>query len=466
MDKNKELIKNTIIIFIGRFCTQFISFLLVPIYTNFLSTSDYGYIDLVQTYLSLLVPILVLRLDSGIFRFLIDERDNNKGKKSIISTTIFFLAIQIIFFIVAFGIINLIFEINYTVAIMLNVIFMAISSILLQLTRGIGDNVGYSLASIIAGIVTIVLNIWFVIIWKMDGSSILIASAIANIFCSFFLVIRNKTYRYIKIKDVNKEQFKKMTRYSLPMIPDGLSWWVVNASDRSIISAVMGAGANGIYAVSSKFSNILSSLFQIFNMSWQESASLHINDKDKNEFFSNILNVTYKIFFSICIMIMVCMPFVFKLVIGNGYIEAYQYIPILLLGNLYNAMANVIGGVYIAKKKTKVVARTTMLAAIINIVMNLIMIRKFGLHAATISTLVAYVILTIYRYMDVQKYVKMKFKYKTVIITTVLFIISYLLYYHNQQELNMLNFLVTILVCMILNKDMIKKVLSKIRRKK
>ncbi len=466
MDKNKELIKNTIIIFIGRFCTQFISFLLVPIYTNFLSTSDYGYIDLVQNYLSLLVPILVLRLDSGIFRFLIDERDNNKGKKSIISTTIFFLAIQIIFFIVAFGIINLIFEINYTVAIMLNVIFMAISSILLQLTRGIGDNVGYSLASIIAGIVTIVLNIWFVIIWKMDGSSILIASAIANIFCSFFLVIRNKTYRYIKIKDVNKEQFKKMTRYSLPMIPDGLSWWVVNASDRSIISAVMGAGANGIYAVSSKFSNILSSLFQIFNMSWQESASLHINDKDKNEFFSNILNVTYKIFFSICIMIMVCMPFVFKLVIGNGYIEAYQYIPILLLGNLYNAMANVIGGVYIAKKKTKVVARTTMLAAIINIVMNLIMIRKFGLHAATISTLVAYVILTIYRYMDVQKYVKMKFKYKTVIITTVLFIISYLLYYHNQQELNMLNFLVTILVCMILNKDMIKKVLSKIRRKK
>ena len=63
MNKNKELIKNTAIIFVGKFCTQFISFLLVPIYTNFLTTNDYGYIDLVQTYISLLVPILILRFE-------------------------------------------------------------------------------------------------------------------------------------------------------------------------------------------------------------------------------------------------------------------------------------------------------------------------------------------------------------------------------------------------------------------
>ena len=72
MNKNKELIKNTIIIFVGKFCTQFISFILVPIYTNYLITSDYGYIDLIQTYITLLVPILLLRFDSGIFRFLIE----------------------------------------------------------------------------------------------------------------------------------------------------------------------------------------------------------------------------------------------------------------------------------------------------------------------------------------------------------------------------------------------------------
>ena len=71
MSKNSELAKNTFIIFIGKFCTQFISFLLIPIYTNLLPTTDYGYIDLVQSYISLLVPILILRLDSGIFRFLI-----------------------------------------------------------------------------------------------------------------------------------------------------------------------------------------------------------------------------------------------------------------------------------------------------------------------------------------------------------------------------------------------------------
>ena len=81
MNKNKELIMNTFIIFIGRFCTQFVSFLLLPIYTHYLITSDYGYIDLIQTYVALLSPIIILRFDSAIFRFLIDCRDNKEEKR-------------------------------------------------------------------------------------------------------------------------------------------------------------------------------------------------------------------------------------------------------------------------------------------------------------------------------------------------------------------------------------------------
>jgi len=466
MNRNKELMKNTFIIFIGKFCTQFISFLLVPIYTNFLETSDYGYIDLVQTYVSLIVPILILRLDSAIFRFLIDARDDDIGKKNIISSTMFFLCFQIIIFITLFLVGNIFFNIKYIVAIALNVIFMAISSILLQLTRGMGDNVGYSIASIISGIVTIILNITFIICLKLDGSSILIASGIANIFCSVYLMLRNKVYNYVKVKNINKRQTKKMFSYSLPMIPDGLSWWIVNVSDRSIISFLINASANGIYAVSSKFSNILSSLFQIFNMSWQESASLHIRDDDKDEFFSNVLNSTYKIFFSICAIIMVFMPFVFELIIGDDYATAYLYIPPLLLGNLYNAMANVIGGVYIAEKNTKSVAKTTILAAIINIIINLFMIKTWGLFAAAISTLLSYVFLTVYRYIDVQKYVKMKFNYKTLILTTIIFGMSCVLYYINKLHFNVLNILTIVIISAILNMKIIKILLNKIRRKK
>lgn len=461
MNKNVELIKNTIIIFIGKFCTQFISFILIPIYTFFLNPSDYGYVDLIQTYMFLLVPIIILRFDSAIFRFLIDVRKNDQEKNKIISTSLTIIIIQALLAIILFIVFNSIFKIKYVVPMAINVIFMAFSSYFLQLTRGIGDNIGYSVASIISGITTITLNVVFLVILKCDGSSILYASAIANFICIIFLFFRNKIYKFINIKNVRKNKLKEMLKYSVPMISDGLSWWILNASDRTIISYLLNITLNGIYAVSCKFSNILSNLFQIFNMSWQESASLHINESDKDEFFSSVLNNTYKIIFSICLLIMVCMPIVFEIIIGKEYVQAYNYIPILLLGNVFNAVSNATGGVYIAMKNTKAVAKTTGMCAIINIFINVLLIKKIGLYAAALSTLLSYFVLAVYRYIDVQKYLKMKFNYKILTISIICFIFSCILYYKNNPVANSINIIFVLFFALIINKkaiiDFIKK---------
>ena len=81
MNKKKQLAKNTLIIFLGRACTYFISFLLLPLYTSYLTTKDYGIVDLIQTYVTLLVPIITLELEMSIFRYLVDARGNNKDTK-------------------------------------------------------------------------------------------------------------------------------------------------------------------------------------------------------------------------------------------------------------------------------------------------------------------------------------------------------------------------------------------------
>lgn len=467
MSKEKELIKNTGIIFFGKFCTQFLSFLLLPIYTNYLTTSDYGYVDLIQTYVALLIPIILLRLDSSVFRYLIDERSNDKEKNKTISTSMFFMLIQIVLFCFIFIIINEIFQFKYGIYICINVIFVALSNIMLQIVRGIGDNMGYSIASIITGIITILLNIIFIIFLKGNASYILIASSIANLICFIYLYLRNKIYVFSKFKNIDIKKMKKMLKYSIPMIPDGLSWWIVNVSDRSIISSIMGISANGIYAISSKFSNILSAIFQIFNMSWQESASLNINDKDRDKFFNNILNTCYEVFFSICILIMVIMPIIYKIFIGKDYIDSYIYIPILLLANLYNAVSNIYGGVYIAQKNTKKVAKTTMTAAGINIIINIYLIKKFGLLAAAISTLISYIVLSLYRFSDIKKEINMKLNFKLLISTNLIFLASALLYYRYFYNtiVMILNIIFAIIVSLLLNKKTLVKIINKIRKK-
>ena len=86
--KSFELIKNTVIIFLGKACTQLISFLLLPLYTKYLITEEYGIVDLITTYVALLVPVLTLQLEMATFRFLVDNRENNNRKVEIISTVL------------------------------------------------------------------------------------------------------------------------------------------------------------------------------------------------------------------------------------------------------------------------------------------------------------------------------------------------------------------------------------------
>lgn len=464
MNKNKELVKNTIIIFIGKFCTQFITLLLLPLYTHFLSTEDYGYIDLIQTYLTFFIPLILLKIDAGIFRFLIDARKSEEEKNKIITNGIFIMFVELIISTILFAVAVKIFSIKYSILIVMNLISLSVLTFLLQIVRGIGKNKQYSFSSIIAAIVTIVLNLIFLVGFHKNGKYVLIASLISNIICTIYLLIANKILKNVKIKYIDKKLIKDLLKYSIPMIPNELSWWIVHVSDRTIISYALGVAANGIYSVSCKFSNILSSIFNIFNLSWQESAALHINDTDKDEFFSNVINKVFNLFICFCIGILACLPFVFELLIKDSYREAYKYVPILLLANIFSVLIGLIGSIYVAKKMTKEVAKTTMIAAIINLTIDIALIKVIGIYAAAISTLVSYMLLAIYRYIDVQKYVKVKIPIKNIVVNSIIFILVVLLYLYNNIALNVINLLLCILYAIIVNKELLiefKKVIGK-----
>jgi len=464
LNKNKELVKNTIIIFIGKFCTQFITLLLLPLYTHFLATEDYGYIDLIQTYLTFFIPLILLKIDAGIFRFLIDARKSEEEKNKIITNGIFIVFVELIISTILFAIVVKIFSVKYSILIVMNLISLSVLTFLLQIVRGIGKNKQYSFSSIIAAIVTIVLNLIFLVGFHKNGKYVLIASLISNIICTIYLLIANKIFKNVKIKYIDKKLIKDLLKYSMPMIPNELSWWIVHVSDRTIISYALGVAANGIYSVSCKFSNILSSIFNIFNLSWQESAALHINDTDKDEFFSNVINKVFNLFICFCIGILACLPFVFELLIKDSYREAYKYVPILLLANIFSVLIGLIGSIYVAKKMTKEVAKTTMIAAIINLTIDVVLIKVIGIYAAAISTLVSYMLLAIYRYIDVQKYVKVKISIKNIVVNSIIFILVVVLYLYNDIALNVINLILCILYAIIVNKELLielKKVIGK-----
>ena len=123
MSKKKDLVKNTFIILLGKVCTQFLSFFLMPLYTNVLSSSEYGTVDLIITYVALFVPVITLQIEMGLFRNLIDFREDEKARVRVVTSGLRRLCLQLIAFVVIFTVLNLFVKIPHGIYILLCIIF-------------------------------------------------------------------------------------------------------------------------------------------------------------------------------------------------------------------------------------------------------------------------------------------------------------------------------------------------------
>lgn len=462
MNKNKELAKNTVIISIGKICTQFINFMLLPLYTSMLSTNDYGIVDLLLTYVQLLFPIVSIQIDQAIFRFLIEKRNKNNDFKKIISSALIFVIFNLVVFSVIFSVAQCFFTSEYIWLFFINVISIILSNVMLQVARGIGDNVSYAMGSFLAGSIAVVLNVLFIAFFNMGITGMLLATCISNIICSVYIFIKNKVYEYFEIEMFSIDSVKEMIKYSIPLVPNALSWWIVNASDRTIVSFFLGTSANGILSVAHKFPTIITTVYGVFNMAWTESAALHLKEKDGSEFFSKIISTVFRLFSSLCIGIIAIMPFAFSVLVDDKYADSYKQIPIYIISALFNIIVGLYSVVYISNKMTKEIAKTSIFAGVINILVNLLLIKKIGLYAASVSSAIAYMAMAIYRHIDLKKYVKLKINYGVFVGTFFVIGIESICYYSEQVIAFYFGLLIGLVYCLTVNWNFIKKTIEEL----
>lgn len=465
MSREKELIKNTGIITIGRVCTQMISFFLLPLYTAVFSTTEFGVVDLFNTIVALLVPILTIQIEQALFRFLIDARSNEEDKTKLITSAFTLVVISIVTYTAIFMCIAPFISNEYKYYLLINVFATILSTLMLQISRGLGNNIQYSIGSFIVAGFTVILNVLFIVVLRLGVSGMFLAIFIANMLATIYLLLSKKTYKYIAPKKFSSKLLKAMVKYAAALIPNAISWWVINVSDRTIISSMMSVAANGIYAAANKFSGMYINAYNIFNVAWTESAAVHINDQDKDEYFSKTINTAFKVFGCFALIIIGVTPFIFPMLINAKFNEAYNQIPLLMLSSLFNVGVGLISAIYVAMKRTKDISKTSFLAAVINIVVNVVLIKYIGLYAASLSTAVAYLAMFIYRGIDCRKYVKVKWNVKMLVAMFISFAITFVMYYINISWLNVVMFIVILVFTILYNKNSFK-MLGKILKRK
>lgn len=456
MSRQKDLAKNTAILTVGKVCTQCISFFLLPLYTAILSAEDYGTFDLFVTYATLLLPLINWQLDQGLFRFMLDYRGNKDEQKKLFSKLLLSSTAQNIIYVILFICIEPFLKIENAYFLLLYVVLQVYNALFLQFVRGLGYSIKYTIASFISASATTVLNVIALVFLRMGLQGLFVSTLTAQLLTLIYLVVSSRSWEYFSLKNARIGTFKKVGTYSIPLIPNNLAWWVVNASDRTIISHVLGTAANGIYSVANKFPNVFINFYNILNLSWTETVSLHYNDEDRDEFLTDTMTSLVKLFVAACLGIVACMPFVFPIMVNAKYNAAYNQILILMYAMLFRVLVGLYSCVYVAQKNAKKIAYTSISAAIINITVDLILINKIQVFAASLSTLVAFLSMFIVRYIDVNKTVHMRIKKPIAVGSVLLSVMLIGTYYCNNKVVQFVALCITAIYAVVTNMDLLK----------
>lgn len=465
MSKEKRLIKNTLIFTIGNFSTKLLTFLLLPFYTYYLSTEDYGFVDVVSTTISFFIPIITFQLMDGCYRYLITAEDDTK-KSRIISNSIIVVLRNLLIADLIYIIVNLFINLRYSTLILIQFNMAVISSFLQQSIRGLKKNHVYAIAGIISTFCMLTSNIVLVVFVGLKAEALIISTIISSISIIIYIFIITKYYKYIDFKTKSTDIANQLVKYSIPLIPNSLNWWVMNVSDRLIINIFLGVSSNGIYAIANKFPQLVQMICNMFNMAWQESAIIEYDSKSRDEFYSNTFDNYSTIVLSAMIVMLSVTRILFTIGINEKFAEAYNYVPFLYFGAVFSTFSSFFGTGYQSSKNTKGAFSSSILGSVINIIVNLLLVPFIGLYAASISTMLSFLFMWLYRIFDTKKYFTIKIKWNKFGSLLIVSFIYILLYYINTNLIILsAGMLIAFIIFIVANKAAVERIYLKIRRK-
>lgn len=450
-----DLVKNTALLGFGKFSTFFMTFLILPFITRSLTPGEYGLVDLLSTYAIFLAPLLTLQTEMAVFRLLIDARTSKSEIQGIISAVIRILYSKTLPIVLLLLILGIVLQVPHLPYIAVYTGLLIIVSVLAQISRGLGRNTLFMIASIV-DVTTYALTALLLVVLLNGGvEGLLLAMVLSQTARGLLLFIQLKLWRYVRsIRSGDRNLDKEMLTYSIPLIPNTIAWWVINMSNRTVLTAAIGTAANGIYAAASQFGNVFSNVFSVFQMALMESASLHIDSKDKDKYFTDILRFAVRFFGFGVVVGVATIPFVFNMIVGEEFRDAYQYIPLIAANACVGSVMGIYSAIYVAKKLTRQIASTTIVAACINLVLVICFVGGLGIYAAALATLFAFLFMAIYRYFDIQKYVRVRFEARILVILAVVYAGVCWAYYIGTPQFLLAGLIISIAVFLFMNRNL------------
>ena len=402
--KYKRLVADTFIFALGNLGSKIILFFMVPLYTNCLSKAEYGIADLVFTVAQFMVPFVSLVIFDAVLRFGLSK---NANKESVLKTSLLVIFIGSLITVAitpAFRLYEPLYSWRWHIC--LYVILTMMGNVELNYLKLIGKNKSYAMVSVLHTLVLAVANIVFLANFNWGIGGYLLATILGSTTTVIVSIFPCKIFISVRKGKIEKKLLKEMVKFSSPLILNNVSWWVIQSSDKLMIESMVGEAPLGLYTAATKIPSLINVIISIFSQAWGISSIKEFEKANDKRFYSDVFVSYSAIGFGAAVFInAIAKPFM-SIYVSEEFVESWRFVPLLLVSASFSAVASYFGSLYGAMKKSTNNMCSTLCAAIVNIIINYFCIQWIGVWGAVLGTVVAYIVLALYRMLDVLRYIK------------------------------------------------------------
>ena len=399
--KNKFL--NTSLVFgLGFVFLRGISFLLLPVYTNFLSTYDAGIIFILYALLAFLNPVYALGMDAALFKFF---NSSDYSQKQVVSSSLLSVVISsfclslFLFFCSSLFIIFLDLDYNWVKIVACILFFDSISSRLLILLRLFNLPIYFLSIGLINIISSLLLNIILIHNYKMGEEGAVYALLLTSVIQ--FIVLLPILYKHLSINQYSVALSKKMLKFGFPFLPAAILLILTSFVDRFFIEYFLGLEQVGLYGSGYKIGSVISIAVIAFNLSWQP---YYLKSAKDLNFISNIKLISEKFFIILLFLVVsvslwsksvVKIRFFNQPIIGESFWGSLEIIPWVCFGYFFYGLFILQMPPLYIKNKQNWSPLFWGVGTVVNIICNYILIPRLGILGASIATFISFLIMFI-----------------------------------------------------------------------
>lgn len=465
MGRTEKLAKNISFIVIGNIGSKLLGFVMLPFYTSWLSPADYGITDLIGVYANLLLNVVACDVSDTIYIFPVGATQEKIRKYY--STGFLFQVICSVICLAVFGGLSA-FHLSGTFGEQLWFIYGTLITSLFQkytqdFCRGINKMSVFSYTGILYSGVLALCS--FLLVPSYGVYGFVLATMFSNISTTIFAFAYSRSYQYLSLKAFDRKSLSEMLRFSIPLIPTAIMWWLVSGLNRPLLEQYVGLFALGLMAVAGKLPGVMSLVFNFFQQAWIVTVVEEYKKTDFGEYYNKMFRMIIAVQVAVCLAIIICSKPFIHLMTTAEYYEAWKYIPLLAISVIFSNASAYLGTVFSATRQSKYTFYSAIAGGVAAVAFNFLLIPHWGIWGACLSICLAHACAAVSRAYFARKMVK--FTCKTyLIIQTHILALSYLsaLFLKNWQLI--ISYIFCLFLFMFFNRQTLGNAIAFVKNKK